>query len=88
VLALKVQISVDAVRFVASLALGSLGATSITGFFYGLYVHLPSYISTLWRALLGASFALAAFGLIAGWLCFVGLDIAMQSGKLNRNHFE
>ena len=80
VLALRAQVSNrSALRCAVFFALSTLGAASIGGLFYGLYVRLPAYLSMLWRDLLGISFALGAIGLTAAWLCFLSFDMLMSN---------
>ena len=67
-----------AFRYVSFFGLFLLGAAPITGLFYEMFVHLPSYTSILWRGILGASFAAATIGLLTGWLTFLSFDIMIK----------
>ncbi len=64
-------------RKVAFLTLFPLGATVVIGVFYGLYEHLPPYLSLVWRGTLGASFAIAALALTAAWLLLLTFDVLL-----------
>lgn len=64
-------------RLVAFLTLFPLGATVVIEVFYGLYQHLPLNLSLVWRGTLGASFAIAAFGLTAAWLLLLTFDVLL-----------
>ncbi len=65
-------------RIVAFMTLFALGATPIIGLFYGLYEHLPAYLSVLWRGTLGVSFAIAAMGLTTAWLLLLTFDVLLR----------
>ena len=54
------------------------GATPIIALFYTLYAHLPAYLSMLWRATLGISFAIAAIGLGTAWLLLLTFDLLLN----------
>ena len=65
-------------RYASFLSLFLVGAIPITGGFYEMFIHLPSYTSMLWKGILGTSFAVACIGLLTGWLMFLSFDILMK----------
>jgi hypothetical protein len=65
-------------KYASVLSLFLVGAVPITAVFYEMFVHLPPYTSILWKGILGASFTIAAIGLLIGWLIFLSFRVLLN----------